>query len=298
MLEALDEQQALADRPLPAALCDDGVVAPPFDEQPVLTATVRCLGPLNVRVGTHQLETWRSGRARALFEYLVNHRGRPVPREALIQALWPDPGAVAAGTSLKVAVHALRQILTNASGRGVPPMSVVARESSYELKAANLWVDVEAFEQACRLASRLWSAGEVRRALECYREAAELYRGDFLQDSWDDWVVFRREGLKDQYLLVLTRLAAAAMQEHQYDRCIEYARQLLEEDNCREDTYRMLMVCHARLGQPGRVRRWYELCVQTLRSVLEVGPDTETERIYQWACTAGLGEGWTVPPVT
>jgi two-component SAPR family response regulator len=241
-------------------------------------------------VGSRQLEGWRSGKARALFEYLIAHRGRPVPREALIQALWPNPDALAAGTSLKVAVHGLRQVLSELQVEGALPLAVIARDSSYELKAPDVWVDVEAFEHLCRVAGRLWIAGRQSEAVACYKQASELYRGDFLQDRWDDWVVFRREGLKDQYLLLLNRLATAALQERDYDQCIDYARQMLDEDNCREDTYRMLMVCHARLGQPGRVRRWYELCGRTLRSILEVEPDAETERVYRWASTAGLRE--------
>jgi DNA-binding SARP family transcriptional activator len=88
----------------------------------------------------------------------------------------------------------------------------------------------------------------------------------------------RREHLRDSHLFVLTRLADYAFQDGDYYSCIGWCEQLLAEDRCRENTYRLLMRSHARLGQPGRVRRWYDLCVHTLRTELDADVDESTER--------------------
>jgi DNA-binding SARP family transcriptional activator len=299
LLAAVEVQQARLDSQLALvlrALSDDDLnaqprststrgstphtIAPPSS----CRAVVRCLGSLEVTIGGIAVDRWRSGKARSLFEYLIAHRDRAVTRETLILALWPDPDALAAGTSLKVAVHALRQVLADSATGGVSAtIKVVGRDSGYELRAPSAWVDVEEFERCCRLAGRLDRTGAEPEALDLYERAADLYRGDFLADAWDDWVVFRREGLKDQYLFVLARLADAAIDAGDYQRCIQFCQRLLEEDTCREDTFRTLMVCHARLGQRGRVRRWYDLCVKTLRTTLDTQPEPETQRIYEWA---------------
>jgi DNA-binding SARP family transcriptional activator len=161
----------------------------------------------------------------------------------------------------------------------------MVQESTYQVVASNLWVDVEEFERCVALGAQLEARGQAPQALALYERAANLYRGDFLADTWDDWVVFRREGLKDQYLLILARVADARMLAGDYERCIELCRRLLEQDSCREDTFRLLMLCHAKLGQRGRVKRWWELCVETLRSTLDVEPEPETQRVYQLAST-------------
>jgi DNA-binding SARP family transcriptional activator len=310
LLAAVEIQQARLDTQLALVLrafADDGPPDQPRSTPPQRAATahalaaqsgggtvVRCLGSLQVTVGGIAVDGWRSGKARALFEYLVTHRNRAVTRETLIQALWPDPDALAAGTSLKVAVHALRQVLAESARNGASAtLTVVGRDSGYELKAPSAWVDVEEFERCCRLAGQLDRTGAASEALELYERAADLYRGDFLADAWDDWVVFRREGLKDQYLFVLARLADAAIDAGDYQRCIEFCQRLLEEDMCREDTFRTLMVCHARLGQRGRVRRWYDLCVRTLRTTLDIEPEPETQRVYEWA--AGIASNQPLP---
>jgi DNA-binding SARP family transcriptional activator len=294
LLAALDEQQSRLGAEVKAAMDTLGVGA----EAAVTPSAVRdaprlpnkkslvvhCLGGLEVFVDGVPIASWRSGKARAVFEYLVNHRHRPVPRDTLIQALWPDPDALAASTSLKVAVHALRQIFSEYDRAGLSPkLTVVVHEASYQIIAPVIWLDVEEFERCCSRASQLEASGHAEDALTVYESALELYKGEFLPESFDDWVVFRREGLKDQNLLVLAKLAAAKLQAGDYQRCIELCRQLIEQDCCREDTFRMLMVCHALLGQRGRVRRWYDLCVRTLRTTLDTDPEAETLQVYEWA---------------
>jgi DNA-binding SARP family transcriptional activator len=249
-------------------------------------AAVYCFGSFALFVDGTPVDGWRAGKTRALLQYLVTHHDRPVPREALIAALWPNPDAAAAGTSLKVAVHALRQALARldplpGERYGTAALSIQAHDAGYQLSASGLWLDVEAFERNCVLGRRLEAQGCADEALALFARAAALYRGDFLADVWDDWVVFRREGLKDQYLFAVARLADAALAAGDYEDCITRCQQLLAHDRCREDTYRTLMVCHARLGQRDRVRRWFELGARTLRAELGVEPEPGTVHLYQ-----------------
>lgn len=237
-----------------------------------------CLGRFQLVVGGRGLEQARSGKPRALLQYLINHANRPVSRDLLIDTLWPNPDAEVAGTSLRVAVHALRQML-QAQGGGL--VAVQAHRAAYQLVVPDLWLDVDEFSACCARGRQLLDAGEQGQAMEAYARAAELYRGEFLAGAGEAWAVVRREGLKDQYLFVLERLAEAALQARDYEVCMLYAQRLLEEDRCRESTYRMLMVCHALAGQRGRVRSWYELCVQTLRAELGVTPEDATLATYR-----------------
>jgi two-component SAPR family response regulator len=287
------------------------LVQPAFDTAPFpsgageFAATVCCLGPFRFRVHGSSVDNWRSGKARALFQYLVNHRGQSIPRDTLIQALWPDPAAAAPGTSLKVAVHHLRQALNQSDGQrdgtvevdrgdevdrgpSVAPIAVISQGSCYQLRATDLWLDVEEFEHRYALGRALEAQGQEAAALVMFARAAELYRGDFLEEIADDWPTFRREALKDQYLFVLARLAAAAAATGNYQDAIVWCQRLLAKDCCREDTYRLLMLCHARLGQRSRVRSWYELCVRTIRSELDCAPEPETERVYRTALAGKL----------
>ncbi len=251
----------------------------PAGDAPV---AVRCLGTFRFCVNGRPVEGWRSSKARVLFLYLVNHRGRPIPRDTLIQALWPNPDAVAAGTSLKVAVHSLRQTLGQL-GADSSPLTIQAHGCGYQLNASHLWVDVEEFDRCFALGRAFEIQGRTPRSLALYTRAADLYGGDFLEELSDDWPMFRREALKDQYLYVLSRLAKAAVASGDYQGGIVRCQQILAKDRCREDAYRLLMICHAHLGQRSRVRAWYQFCVQTLQTELDCGPEQETERVFRLA---------------
>lgn len=248
--------------------------------------SVYCLGPFGLSVYGRPVEGWRPGKARALFQYLVTNRHRNVGREALIGALWPSPDALAAGSSLKVAVHGLRQWLSQLAGGDL--LTVNAQGSGYQLAAQGLWLDVEEFERCCTRARGFEASNQRREALAEYERAAELYRGDFLQDSAEDWTIFRRESLRDRYLIVLARLADEALAAGDYAACIDRCQRILEFDPCREDAYRALMVCHAGLGQRGRIRDWYAVCVRTMNAELGVTPEAETTSLYRRAVEGGI----------
>lgn len=268
-------------------------IASTASEQPQQpAAAIYCLGGFRLELSGNEVPAWRPSKARSLFQYLVTHRDRSVSRESLIEALWPDPDALAAGTSLKVAVHMLRRALDGFPHHGA--LSIVSQDAGYRLTTADVWLDVEHFERSYSNARIYEADHREAEALNYYRQAASFYQGDFLADSWDDWVLFRRESLKDQFLLVLDRLANASFASGDYESCLLYSQRLLQQDRCREETYRLLMLCHGKLGQPGRVQRWFELCQAALRQDLDVEPDDETVKIYQNARPAGRR---TAPPV-
>jgi DNA-binding SARP family transcriptional activator len=256
----------------------------PADRQPAVarpSAAVCCLGHFTLAVDGVEVTSWTSGKARQLFQYLVINRNRPNPREALMEALWPNPEAVAPETSLKVAAHALRQTL-----KQVPDslnLGIHTSGTGYMLSAPNLWLDVEEFQRLSAEAHALERKDDQNAALAAHRSAVALYKGPFIAELYDDWTMLRREALKDQYLLSLGRLADAAFDHRDYLGCLLDSQRLLEHDPCREDAYRRIMVCHARLGQPSRVRSWYELCVRTIRAELDGEPEPETRWIFERA---------------
>lgn len=293
-------QQALADAierlsltlqmHLPAS-SGPSVVVNGYDVYPMAspaTVAVHCLGEFQLSIAGAPVDIWRSARARSLFQFLVSHRAHPVPREVVLEALWPDPEAMPASTSLKVVVHRLRKALNSMGGR--MGIDIQVGEDGYQVLAENMWVDVEQFEHEWARGRQLEASGQATAAVVAYASAAQLYRGDFLLDLDEEWAVLRRERLKDQYLHVLARLSDVALAAGDYDGCIERCQQILEHDHCREDAYRALMISHARLGQRGRVRRWYEVCQQRLRADLDVVPEAETELTYRRAMSGAFSQ--------
>jgi len=272
--------------PHPRLLVDHDTAAP---TQASARVAVSCFGSFQMRIGARLVDTWRQTKALALLQYLLAHHGRPSAREVLIEALWPDPEALAAGSSLKVAVHSLRRLLLDLGGDEVG-LTIQAEPAGYQLCAPELWLDTEEFERTCRV-GRLFDARGLReQAVEQYALAVNLYRGDFLESATAEWALLRRESLKDQYLFMLGRLADGAIEAQDYTGCILRGQQLLQHDPCREDAYRLLMIAHGRLGQRARVQSWYEVCRRALQVQLDADPEPETEQVYRQALI-GAGSG-------
>jgi DNA-binding SARP family transcriptional activator len=250
----------------------------PRPVRPVLAAY--CLGEFRLELDGVETNEWRSGRALRLFQYLITHRRGPAAPDTLVDALWSDPQAADPGTSLRVSVHLLRQELArHASALG--RISIKFGDGGYRLIAPELWLDVDEFETHVASGRHLEAFGDGSAALAAYARAAELYQGEFLTGAWQQWAILRRERLKDQFLFVAGRLADAALHVGDFETAIVHCQSLLQADPYHEPSYRKLMQSHARLGQLGRVRRWYEVCAHTLRADLGLAPQPETDLVYR-----------------
>ena len=118
-------------------------------------------------------------------------------------------------------------------------------------------------------------------AMREYEVAEGLYQGDLLEeDLYEDWLIPRREGLKDSYLIILDRLSRYYLKEKGYATCIHLCQKILAKDDCREDAHRRLMRCYSRQGQRNLALRQYHLCVEALGRVLDVPPMPETVALY------------------
>ncbi|SNQ52011.1 SARP family transcriptional regulator [Frankia canadensis] len=240
---------------------------------------VRFLGDFSLFIKGSPVERWRAGKARNLFQYLALRLGQTLTKDRLYEALWPDSPWPAGRSSLKVAVHALRRVVgAHPDHPGDSGIQLVSRDFGYALQIADLWADVDEFEELVYAGLRVSGEdGEVARAR--LRAALELYRGDFLQGETADWIVEQREYLKSLALRALAALRADAMGRQGFADLIDICRRTLEIDRHHEESYRALMAAHGSRGELGCVRSWYELCARRLRTELAVEPARETERL-------------------
>jgi len=278
---------AVAPRPdRPVAMSDaehEGAGSTPAREvgspsPPVVTAAVlptlgcQLFGRFEVAIDGRPITTWRGTRGRAIFAYMVLHRGQPLRGEVMAAALWPDASAEAARNRLHVALHGLRRDL-----RAVCERPIVVFERGYGLDPSlNVDVDVEQFDEAVRGGQRCESAGDSGAAV-LYEEAVTLYRADLLDDTpYEEWTLLPREQYRVRFLHALDRLANLRFETGSYNECIGACERLLATDSFREDVHRMLMRAYARMSQPHLALRQFETCLTQLRTELNANPEQET----------------------
>ncbi|MFD6225375.1 BTAD domain-containing putative transcriptional regulator [Streptomyces sp. NPDC060232] len=242
---------------------------------------VRFLGDFELTVNGTPVRRWRAGKARGLFQYLVVHRGQMLTRDRLYASLWPGTDSTA-GSSLKVAAHALRRVLDAHPDRpGDSGIQLVYRDFGYVLNVTGLWCDLDRFQELVHAGLRAATAGDTALARTRLRAAITLYGGEFLRGESADWVVEQREYLRALALRALGVLRADAEDREDFVELIELCKRTLEIDRHHEETYRALMAAHGRRGELACVRRWYELCARRMRDELAVAPGHETQRLLR-----------------
>jgi DNA-binding SARP family transcriptional activator len=131
---------------------------------------------------------------------------------------------------------------------------------------SDLWVDVEAFEEAAATARRA-------RDPAAYRVAIELYAGHLLpEDRYEEWAEDKREALRRLYLDLLVELATLYEGHEQYDLGVEVLRTAITAQSTNEDAHSGLMRLYALLGRRAGALAQFERFKESLSTHLGAEP--------------------------
>jgi DNA-binding SARP family transcriptional activator len=259
---------------------DTDADAPAASIPPTPTAlAVHCLGSFRVYVAGRAVEHWSSSKGKAILKFLVSCPEHRAPKERLMELLWPDGEPRAARNRLNVAVYGLRQALSTVGAGSI----VVFRNDAYLLDPdLDAWIDHEAFREHLAAGRNLERQGRAEPAMSEYRLAESLYQGEFLEeDPYEEWPEPLRRSLKDQYVVLLDRLARSALDRRDHAACVELSRKMTAVDPCDEEPHRRLMLCWSRLGLVHLAVRQFLECRDTLARELGVGPSRETAELFR-----------------
>jgi len=235
------------------------------------------LGNFRLLVAGELIPIHPGSKSEALLSLLALHSGRRIPREQLIQSLWPESDPDLARNSLHNLVHHLNKLLGPALHGAAP---VLREDGYYRLNlAAGIGVDVISFDRLVEAGDAQLHAGDAAMAMRSYDRAAQLYRDD-LQLATDEQVVIERERLRARYLTLLAQLAEYRYQEGAYSAALMYLWRLLERDAYREDAHRLVMRCHVRRGERAAALHHYQVCVDMLRTRFDAAPEAATVALF------------------
>jgi ATP/maltotriose-dependent transcriptional regulator MalT/DNA-binding SARP family transcriptional activator len=252
--------------------------------RPPYTLRIRTLGAFALWRGDQEVRDrdWRSSKARQLFQLLLTERGRALPRDRVLDALWPEMEADAAANNLRVTVNRLTKALEPDRPDGAPPTYVGQQGETYSFNtASDHQIDTTEFAAAVAEGQRAERRGQRQAAVAAFRKAIEFYGGPYLPDNmYEDWTVVERERLAMLFNDAAIRLGALLLDEGAAHEVIGLAWRVLENEPAYEDAYRLLMRAHATLGERSTALRLYARCATILRDELGVEPLPETTALY------------------
>jgi DNA-binding SARP family transcriptional activator len=249
------------------------------------TLRVYTLGRFRLEAEGKELDwrAWPRRQAVTLLKILVSHRGRPVHRDVLIEALWPDLDPKEGLKRLKVVVHGMRRGLEPLRGKGNGPSGVTTEGEGYCLPVGEgLWVDADRFQALAQQTAAAAARGRWQEAIAAFEAAAALYGGDYLEDDrYSDWVALERERLQEVYLTLLLKGASLYAESGLLEGAVQTCQKAVAIDPCRESAQRLLMACLWKSDRRAEALRQFGLCRQALRQELNVDPMPETVELYQ-----------------
>lgn len=214
-----------------------------------------------------------------LGRYLVAHAGQLVPRDVLLDLLWPEADRARALHRLHVAVSVLRGLVD-------PPAAadslVRLDDDRYSIDGDAVLTDCDLFDQRYRLGTLALHQADYDAAAMAFRSLADVYAGEFLADDrYAEWTQSRRAHFRERHLDALTFLCEHAMRRRDLLAAVDCAQQILAADNLRERAHRHLMRAHYLLGQRACAMRQYHLCAAILQQELGVLPSLPTQHLFQ-----------------
>ena len=227
----------------------------------------------------HLVDGWHGSKTPRVVRYLFAQRGRPVPRDVMIDLFWPSADPETARRNLHQTIYVIRKVLRAARDASQP---ILFADEAYAVNtSADMWCDVDEFEVNVGAGRRAEREQRVEDAIAAYDSAERSYGGDFLEDSpYEDWTMAERDRLRLVYLDVANRLADLKFAKGDLDAALEMSQRALLRDSCDEAAHRCALRCHGAAGNRSLVIRQYEACVNALDRAYGLAPTRETTELY------------------
>jgi predicted ATPase/DNA-binding SARP family transcriptional activator/DNA-binding CsgD family transcriptional regulator len=239
------------------------------------------LGGFRVSVGTRTVEdgAWRLRKAASLVKLLALAPSHHLHRERAMDLLWPEHGRRAAANNLSQALHAARHALEPDDAQAASGYLASQGEQLVLCPKGELWLDVEAFEEAAATARR-------SRDRAAYRAALNLYAGELLpKDPYEEWVEVPREGLRQLCLALLVELGSLHEERGEYGPGIEALRRVLDEEPTRQEAHIGLMRLYALGGRQAEALAQYARLEETLSRKLGAEPQASSRALMEEIAT-------------
>ncbi len=214
--------------------------------------------------------SWISRHSRALF-FLIADKGE-VKKEEIALEFWPDFSPEKVSSNFHSTLWRVR--------RAVGDEVLIYEDERYRLApAVDYWYDVAEFEAYLKRSQDPNISMDER--LEAWRQAAMLYRGDYLASLAMDWIDLRRTQLQKQYLQALLGLAGWETQRKRFNDAIDWYERAITIDPYHEDAEAGILKCLLQQGALADARSNFLAYKQKLATDLGLAPPRAIQELFQ-----------------
>lgn len=225
-------------------------------------------GQSGIRSDGRYIRSWDGTLPRNLCYYFIDHH--MVTRDEIFEIFWPHLGIKEATnvfhvTKRKISEKVGYEITAYSNGFYVPSPRV---NVLYDAREFEIQVE-EAISGPEELAPAKW-----------YR-AVQLYRHPYLEGVDMDWVVEKREQLRNGFASALIGLGRLHRQLDEPTRALGYFLRAAAEKPDREDVHRNIMQLYGEMERTKDIVAQYKTLESVLKRKLGITPSQETRALYE-----------------
>ena len=259
------------------------VTATDLTPGPLVDLTISMLGPVEIfrdPARPFALDAWTTRRARDILCFIVSRRHHRAPKDTIIDTFWTEDNIETIEKNFHPTVSHIRKALN--SNQPLKQNFIVYRDGDYQLNPEFSYrIDTDTFERLIADGETARRERDYARCIDCYEDAVALYRGEFMQGTYEPWVDEQRSYYREQYLRMLESLAAVAEKKQDWPRAMDLTQRILRDDQFREDIHCMLMRAQAAVGNRLAVKEQYETLQELLQKELGVEPAMQTQKAFR-----------------
>lgn len=224
---------------------------------------------------------WIRHQPKLLLKAILSRGMTAIPKEILIEDLWPEEKTRQGENNLKTTLQRLRMSLEPDLSNEFKSSYVHLHDNQIVLDHELCQVDLNQFLNLIKKGEELEKRGEEKKALSFYTEALEIYKGDFLkEDLYSPWAENKREELRNKYIEILQRIAHLHDRQGSFKKATECYKKVIQADPLLEESYQKLMTLYSSKGLYNEALKTYEACNKVLKKELKANPDAMTDAIY------------------
>lgn len=183
-----------------------------------------------------EITQWEWPKARGLLFYLMQKNNATAER--ILADFWPDEYESEEKGRVYSLISDLRKTLKHKE-------IIFKKNGSYWLKNDIIRCDAAQFEQ---VAKKLVTLGQ-KASVDDLKNAAALYRQEYLENLTDWWAEEHRLYLKDLYIELLKILGRQLMQAERHPEAIDIWQQILAKDEYYDEANESLITAYTKLGR-------------------------------------------------
>jgi LuxR family maltose regulon positive regulatory protein len=252
-----------------------------LDSHPGYSIRVQTLGQFRVWLGEKEIgdKDWPREKAKELFQLFITVND-PIPKDEIIQRLWPNQPEKNADRDFKVALNSLHTVLEPARKARANPFFIIREGAFYGLNP-NAVIELDTLEFRTLVQEGLKEIGH-EKSISLLEKGLSLYHGDYLAERrYDDWCISKRESMLVYFLRGAEKIAQLMVRRENYESAILWCERILERDRTWEEAYRLLMYCYYRKNNRPAAIKWFQKCTEVLEEELGVSPLEPTKLMLE-----------------